>query len=225
MSRAMNMILRLAAPLLLAACVSAPPPAGGILAVGDSVMAWNGGAGVPETVGAGLGLPVRDAARSGARVSGRGTGIGAAIPSVGEQWTRNRGAWDWVLVNGGANDLRPACGTAAEGAALNALITPALGGPIPALVRDIRATGSRVVLMGYYANPRGARTGFTACRPILVRLDARLARLAARDPGVTFVDSEGAIDPADRGHYAGDLIHPSATGSARIGALLASAMR
>ena len=211
---------------LLAACAPSGGPSGdGLLAVGDSVLAWNGGAGVPEGVGAALGLPVRDASRSGARVASRGGGVLAFVPSVAEQWRANRGRWDWVLMDGGANDLQGACGTAAERAILDRLISPALTGAIPGLVAEMRATGSRVALMGYYPGLAGAQTSFTGCTPILTELDRRLARLAARDPGVVFADSGDAIRPRVRADYAADAVHPSAQGSARIAGVMAGAMR
>lgn len=222
-------VLSAAALALLAACApggGAAPDGDGLLAVGDSVLAWNGAAGVPEGVGVRLGLSVRDASRSGARVASRGDGLAGFIPSVTEQWRANRGRWDWVLMDGGANDLRPHCGTPAEDAVLDRLISPALTGPIPSLVAEMRATGSRVALMGYYPGLRqGASTSFTGCAPVLARLDERLARLAARDAGVVFADAGDAIRSDVRGDFAGDRIHPSPTGSARIAAVMVAAMR
>ncbi|MBM2575119.1 SGNH/GDSL hydrolase family protein [Jannaschia sp. Os4] len=216
-----------AVALLLTACASTGggSAGGGLLAVGDSVLAWNGAAGVPEGVGAALGLPVRDASRSGARVASRGSGITAFVPSVSEQWRANAGRWDWVLMDGGANDLQGACGTAAERAVLDRLISPALTGAIPSLVAEMRATGSRVALMGYYPGLAGRVTSFTGCTPVLTELDRRLARLAARDAGIVFADSGDVIRPAVRADYAADAVHPSAQGSARIAGVMAGAMR
>ena len=212
----------LLACVLLAACTGAAPPAGGVLAVGDSVLAWNGEGGIPESAAGALGLPVRDASVAGARVLG--SGFLGFVDSIPAQLEANRGPWDWVVLNGGANDLARACGTPGEDAILDALIGGGGGGALPALVADIRRSGARVALVGYYGNPRGARTSFTACGPVLERLDARLAALAARDSGIVFVDAGGAIDPARRGLYDADLVHPSPEGSARIGRALARAM-
>ena len=217
--------LALAALFLVAACGPRPVPRTAVLAVGDSVLAWNGRSGAPEAAAAALDRPLRDASRSGARVVGRGSGLFALIPSVTEQWRRNRARWDWVILDGGANDLRALCGTPAEGPALDRLLSPDLTGPLADLIADIRATGSRVAVMGYYPGLRAAETGFTGCGPILSRLDARVARMAARDPGMVFADSGDVIDPTDRAHYARDEVHPSRIGSARIGAHLAAAMR
>ena len=73
--------------------------------------------------------------------------------------------------------------------------------------------------MGYYA---GSGSGsFAGCRDDLVEIESRIATFAAGRPGIHFVDSEDVIDRGDRGLFAGDNVHPSARGSAQIGAYLA----
>ena len=212
--------------LLISACsASGPPRADGMLAIGDSVMAWNGEAGIPEVTARELGLPVRDAAASGAALVQGSAGRAALGLDIRAQWAANRGRWAWVLVDGGANDLRPACGTAAAPAALDRIIGPRGGGALPALLADIRATGSRAAVVGYYDGLAGAATGFTPCQPLFDEMNRRLARLAARDPGLAFLDAGDVIDPTVRGHYARDRVHPSAEGSRRIGTALAARMR
>ena len=211
-------------PLLLAACLGPPsPPApGAILALGDSVMAWNGDRGIPEAVGAALGRPVTDASRSGAHL----THPSAALGALGFDVSRQLGSagWDWVILTGGGNDLRGACGTPAERAVLDGIVDEGLRGDLPALVGRIRATGARVAHLGYYDPSTAGATGFSACAGAFDAINARMARLAAADPGIVTLDAATVIDPDDRGLYAGDLVHPSARGSAVIGAALARAM-
>ena len=209
-------------PLLLAACVaSAPPRPGEVLAIGDSVMAWNGDRGIPEAVGAALGRPVTDASRSGAHLT-HPSGVAAAL---GFDVTRQaRGGHDWVILTAGGNDLRGACGTPAERAVLDGIVDERLNGDLPALIARLRAGGARVAYVGYYDASTAGVTGFTACQGAFDAINARVARLAARDPGLILLDAGRVIDRTDRALYAGDLIHPSALASARIGRALAQAM-
>lgn len=215
----------LPALVLLAACAAPAPRPGAILAIGDSVMAWNGGAGIPEAAAAALDRPVHDASRSLAKVVQPNAALSLAGFDVARQWERNAGPWAWVLLAGGGNDVRAACATPREAAALDALVAEDLTGAIPALVARIRAAGPRVALVGYYDDANAAPTAFTPCQPLFDRMNARLARLAARDEGVVFLDAGEVIAPSDLGLYAPDRIHPSPEGSRRIGAALAARMR
>ncbi|UWQ22327.1 SGNH/GDSL hydrolase family protein [Jannaschia sp. W003] len=217
----------LAPALLVAACVtSAPPDQRAVLAVGDSVLAWNDGRGVPEVAAAALGLPVVDATQSGAFLLNDSGVVGLTDFSIQRQWAANRGRWAWVILDGGGNDLRGDCGTPAEVATTDALIAPdGRTGAIPALIASIRATGSRAAFLGYYDDIVGRRTGFSACAGAFDRINARVARLAAADPGLMFLDAAEVIDPRDAALYDADAVHPSPEGSRRIGAALAARMR
>ncbi|CTQ48343.1 SGNH/GDSL hydrolase family protein [Jannaschia donghaensis] len=212
-------------PLILSACVgtAAPPSDRAILAIGDSVMAWNGARGIPETAGAALGRPVVDRAQSGAHL----THPSGAAAALGFDITRQfpGGTWDWVILTGGGNDLRGACQTPEEAGILNGLIGPGLTGDIPTLIARIRATGAKVAFVGYYDGADAARTGFTPCQGAFDTINARMTRLAARDAGLLFFDAGDVIAPSDRSLYARDLIHPSPAGSAIIGRGLADAIR
>ena len=212
-----------ALPLLLAACVSAAPPGpDAILAIGDSVMAWNGDRGIPEAVAATLGRPVVDASRSGAHLT-HPSGTAAALGfDVSRQF--RGGGWDWVILTGGGNDLRGACGTPEARAITDGIVNDRLRGDLPALVARIRSTGAKVAYVGYYDASRDGTTGFTACQPAFDAINARMTRLAARDPGLLVLDAGTVIDPSDRGLYAADLIHPSPRASAAIGRALGAAM-
>ena len=212
--------------LALAACGIHPAHDGRtILAVGDSVMAWNGGRGIPETTAAALDRPVRDRARSLARIEQPNPVAARLGFDIARQWSANRGPWSWVILTGGANDLRPHCGTATAGAALDRLIGPDGRGALPDLVADMRAAGARVAYVGYYDGAEGDPTGFTPCQPLFDVLNDRMARLAAADAGMVVLDAGTVIDPGDPGDYASDRVHPSAAGAARIGARLAKAIR
>lgn len=204
----------------LSACTDTAPRGGGdILVLGDSIMAWNGGRSIPDVVANQTGRSVTSRAVPGAQFDNGSTLASAVGFDIQQQFPGGR--WNWVVVNGGANDLSADCGCGACGASVNALTAPdGQSGSIPAFLQRLRAqTGAQVMWMGYYA---GSGSGsFAGCRDDLVEIESRIATFAAGRPGIHFVDSEDVIDRGDRGLFAGDNVHPSARGSARIGAYLA----
>lgn len=208
--------------VLLAACSSgAPPSRDAVLAIGDSIMAWNGDQGIPETMAARSGRDVADRSRSGAHLTNPNGALAALGFDITRQWQANAGRWDWVVLTGGGNDLRAACGTEAAGPLTDALISDDLTGDLPDLIARIRASGAKVAYVGYYDGYSGQATGFTGCQPQFDVMNARMTRLAARDDGVAFFDAGDVIDRSDRGLYGSDRVHPSPRASAIIGASLA----
>jgi len=214
--------LFLLAVALLTACTDATRRGGGdILVLGDSVMAWNGGsdAAIPDAMQAALGRNVVSKAVPGAQFDNDSGLAGAVGFDIRRQFPGGR--WNWIVINGGANDLGSDCGCGACAGVVDRLIgADGMSGAIPAFVSRLRAeSGARILWMGYYAgNGKGS---FNGCRDDLVRMETRLARFAKASPGVLFVDSEDVIDPAEPGNYAADNTHPSARASALIGAYLA----
>ncbi|MEP2682291.1 MAG: SGNH/GDSL hydrolase family protein [Sulfitobacter sp.] len=204
----------------LSACTDTAPRGGGdILVLGDSIMAWNGGRSIPDVIANQTGRSVTSRAVPGAQFDNGSTIASAVGFDIQQQFPGGR--WNWVVVNGGANDLSADCGCGACGATVNALIAPdGQSGSIPAFLQRLRAqTGAKIMWMGYYA---GSGSGsFAGCRDDLVEIESRIATFAAGRPGIHFIDSEDVIDRGDRGLFAGDNVHPSARGSARIGAYLA----
>ena len=205
----------------LTACTDSAPRGGGdILVLGDSIMAWNGNAAIPDVIASQTGRSVVSRAVPGAQFENSSTIASAVGFDIQQQFPGGR--WNWVVVNGGANDLSADCGCGACGASVNALIGPdSRSGSIPAFLQKLRAqTGAQVMWMGYYA---GSGSGsFAGCRDDLVEIESRIATFAANRPGIHFVDSEDVIDRGDRGLFSGDNVHPSARGSAQIGAYLAA---
>ena len=207
---------------LLAACTDPAPRGGGdILVLGDSVMAWNGGPGaaIPAAISATLDRAVISKAVPGAQFDNASGLAGAVGFDIQRQFPGGR--WQWIVLNGGANDLGADCGCGACDPAVDALIrADAQTGAIPAFITKLRAqSGARILWMGYYAgNGKGS---FQGCRADLVRIEARIALFAASSPGVYFTDAEDVIDPRDPTLFARDNTHPSEKGSAVIGAHLA----
>lgn len=206
--------------LVLAGCSFVPPSVdrdADVIVVGDSILAWHRGTGrsIPDAVEQGTGLTVSNVSVSGARFLGTG-----GIPS---QYIA--GPWDWVIVDGGGNDLLPACGNSNAPAILDALISAdGQQGAIPAFVNRAATNGAQVIILGYY--PVSARGGpFVSCVSVLDELAMRQARLAASNPAAVFVDSGDVIDAIDAASYAPDLVHPSQQGAALVGQLLASTIQ
>ncbi|WP_299152873.1 SGNH/GDSL hydrolase family protein [uncultured Tateyamaria sp.] len=198
----------------------ADPPR--VLAIGDSILAWHKWTGrdIPSVFGAALGAEVENDAVVGARFSNTST-LGRAAGFDVRTRLRN-GPWDIVLINGGANDLLSDCSCNACASVLDGLITADLTGEVPTFLAEVLARDVDVIWMGYYASSRSGP--FTGCRPYLVDYDARLARLAAATPRLTFLDSEVVIDSDQRGLFAFDGLHPSPKGARRIGTYLAQSV-
>lgn len=215
----MRILLVLSLLTLLATCGLAPRQSvGDILVVGDSVLAWNKSTGedVGSVIEAELGREVVNRAALGARVGTGGFGalIGLSIPAQ-----LSSGRWNWIVINGGANDLG-ACGCTRCANEIDLLISPdGTVGAIPDLIATAKRQGTRVLWIGYYEAPESK--SFGGCRPGLVEIERRIALLARSKEGVTFVDSEEVFDPTDSSLFANDRTHPSAAGSAMIGQFLA----
>ncbi len=207
----------LLALVALVGCATAPQGQPEILALGDSVMAWNRvtGGDIPSVIGRQLGQPVLSKAVSGAEMMGGANAIQSQyVP----------GNWDWVVIDGGANDLRNTCGCNQCDAVLDQLISAnGQSGAIPDLARKAATGPTRVLLMGYYGTSI-AGGSFAACADELDILADRMTRLATSEDDILFVSSKPAIDTTDLGDYFLDHVHPSRRGSEKIGTLLAQAM-
>ena len=197
-----------------------PGGGGGLLAVGDSVLdfwSWDGES-IPDAAGAAAGLEVVNAAVSGAEVLA-GDGERSSIP---EQY--RGGAWDWVLIDGGANDVNAAgCGTEAAAEAVDRIISAdSAGGAIVELVQRAREGGAEVMLMSYYQPMPWSE--FTPCAEEAEALGARYAALAEAQEGVHFADIGGVLIPARPDFFDEDGSHPSVAGSRAVGDFLGRLM-
>jgi len=196
-----------------------------ILMMGDSMMAANrnSGRGVGGVLEKQLGEPVIDRSVYAARIIYGLPLTGAAGLSIPQQY--QSGTWDWVVLNGGGNDLIFGCGCGYCDDMVNRLISAdGTKGRIPELVNRIRASGARVVWSGYLRNP-GLFTPVRPCKVYGDELDRRLARMDARDPGMIFIPMSDLVPEGDPSLHQEDLVHPSPKGSAAIGARIAAAIR
>lgn len=219
-------LLCVAALGLLAACGErvAPDSDARILMMGDSMLATHRGTG--QSVGDGLeallGQPVIDRSVPGARMIYVFPISGSAGLRIPAQYRAHD--WDWVVLNGGGNDLLFGCACALCDARLDRMISEdGSSGVIPDLVTKLRAGGARVVYPGYLRSP-GRWSLIDGCREIGGRFESRLARLAERDAGVSFVSLADLVPEGDRSFHGPDLIHPSPKGSRAIARRIADAI-
>lgn len=185
-----------------------------ILVIGDSMFASNrlAGASVADVIENELGAEVTDYATVGARYF-------LGIP-LRPQY--RAGDWDWVVMNGGGNDLLFGCGCGKCTGVLDRLVSgDGRSGIIPAFVAKIRSSGAKVVYSGYLRNP-GVQTPIKSCGPAGNELDRRLTLMAGFDPGVTFLPMSDLVPQGDRSYHGIDLIHPSVKGSRGIGKRIAA---
>lgn len=189
-----------------------------ILVMGDSMMAWNGASGnsVADVIEASLAAKVTDRSVSAARFF-----FGLPISgSLGLRLTAQYrpGNWDWVVLNGGGNDLLFGCGCGKCARMLDRLVSKdGRKGEIPDFVARIRKGGAKVLYVGYLRNP-GIPSPIKGCRPAGNELDRRLAKMAQGRAEVTFLPMSNLVPNGDRSFHAVDLIHPSAKGSRGIAA-------
>lgn len=193
-----------------------------VLVMGDSLMASNrmkGGA-VSNALGKALGVKVKDNAVFGARYFYILPLTGAAGMRIDAQF--RGGPWDYVVLNGGGNDLLFGCGCGACNRMLDRLVSKdGTKGAIPDLVAQIRETGAKVIYTGYLRTP-GVTSPVEGCGPLGDKMDARLARMAGAIDGVSFVRlSDLVTKDGDTSYHAVDLVHPSVKGSRAIAARIA----
>ena len=194
-----------------------------ILVMGDSLMAMNRilGGSVAQALGKALGVKVTDNSTLGARYFFQVPVLNAAGMKIKAQFTE--GPWDYVVMNGGGNDLLFGCGCGSCTRMMSRLISPdATTGAIPDLVAELRASGARVIYTGYLRTP-GLISPVEGCGPLGDEMDRRLARLSERDPGFRFVLlSDLVTTDGDRSFHGIDLVHPSVKGSRAIAGRIAA---
>ncbi|MDR7126321.1 SGNH/GDSL hydrolase family protein [Pseudotabrizicola sp. 4114] len=196
-----------------------------VLVLGDSMFATNraNNKAVADVLEAELGAKVLDRSVFAARYFHPLPISGAAGMRLSTQY--REGDWDWVVMNGGGNDLLLGCGCSLCQGVLDRLVTKdGRGGAIPSFVARIRASGARVVYAGYLRNP-GMGTPIKHCGPAGNELDRRLTLMAGFDAGVTFVPMADLVPYRDTSYHGIDRIHPSYKGSQGIGARIAAVIK
>ena len=193
-----------------------------ILAMGDSLLAWNALSeqSVSHRVEDILGEPVIDRSVNGARLLYELPISGALGMSIPAQY--RSGEWDWIIVNGGGNDLWLGCGCSWCNRKLDRLISPdGRSGEITNLIARLRATGAQVIYVGYLRSP-GLGSPIEHCRDEGDELEKRIADFAKGSEGVHFLSLAELVPRGDRSFHAFDMIHPSYKASAAIAERIAT---
>ncbi|MEX0365175.1 MAG: SGNH/GDSL hydrolase family protein [Ruegeria sp.] len=221
------LLLALIAALPLTACQESFSQNSGarILAVGDSLMAWNAvwGSSISDTIEQELGEAVVDRSVVGAWMQIRPDAEDQKGFNIPYQYVK--GDWDWVVVNGGGNDLLFGCGCGRCDRIMNRMISAdGSTGQIPDFLRRIRDDGARVLYTGYLRSP-GLLTPIDHCKSEGDELEARIARLAQQEKGIEYVSMQDVVPRGGLFYFAPDLIHPSPRSSHLIGKRLAAIIR
>jgi len=196
-----------------------------ILAMGDSMLAVHGASGnsVSHAVEQALGEDVIDRSVMGAKYFYALPISGSAGLNIRKQYVE--GKWDWVVLNGGGNDIWMGCGCGRCDNRVDRLISKdGRRGTIPGFVSELREKGSQVILLGYL-RPPGVISPIEGCRDEGDEMDRRMSRLAQLDRGVHFLSLADVVPHGDRSYHTVDLIHPSAKGSTEIGKRVAEVIR
>ncbi len=201
---------------------STPPR---ILAIGDSLVAWHKGRGrsIADVVAKSLDEPVRNRAVGGARMIYNLPVTGALGLSIPRQVAK--GPWDWVILSGGGNDLWFGCGCSRCDRRIEKMVSAdGRKGMVPGLVKRIRNSGAKVVMIGYLRSP-GVGSVIESCKDDGDAYEARLSEMADAMQGVYFLSNADLVPHGDRSFHGGDMIHPSPKGSAAVGARVAELIK
>lgn len=210
---------------LLVACAATVvqnPDQQRILAIGDSMMAWNAASdeAISDQIARQLGHNVVDRSVVGAHVIYQLPITGALGFRIASQYRPEN--WDWVIMNGGGNDLWLGCGCGACEARMNKMLSAdGSAGAVADLVARARADGAKVIYLGYLRSP-GRSSPIEGCRTVGNAFDKRLAKMAMRDRGVFFMSNANLVPEGDLSFHSFDRIHPSIKGSRAIGARVAA---
>ena len=195
-----------------------------ILAIGDSLMASHSvsGRSIADYLARELGQPVKDRSVLGAHMVYNLPITGAMGMSIPAQFKKRDTGLDWVVMTGGGNDLWLGCGCGRCDRRMNKLISKdGTRGKIPSLMAKIRRSGAQVAYVGYLRSP-GMGSPIEHCKDDGDELEARIAKLAARDEGIHLLSNQDLVKPGDRSYFAFDMIHPSVKASRMIAARLAA---
>jgi len=191
-----------------------------LLVMGDSLMTWNGLTG--RSVGRFLRKEFGDVRV--AAVSG------SMMRSVGDEDRRipaqfRDQSWDWVVANGGGNDLLFGCGCGECDDVLDELVSAdGKTGIIPDLAREVTDTGAKLLWVGYLRSP-GVDGVIENCRDEGDALEARIGKAASGIDGMHFLSNAELVPSGDRSFHDPLMFHPSAKGSTAIAMRAAEAIR
>ncbi|MGV6813035.1 MAG: SGNH/GDSL hydrolase family protein [Brevirhabdus sp.] len=196
-----------------------------ILVIGDSLMAAHAlsGRSIAGNLRDFLGEDVVNRSVIGARmiyklpISGH---MGLSIPAQ-----FRKGQYDWVIMNGGGNDLWMGCGCNRCDRKMNKLIsTDGTRGEIPKLMSRIVKTGAQVVYVGYLRSP-DINTPIESCKDEGDELESRISALADRIDSVHYLSIQDLVPPGDLSYFGVDRVHPSLKASREIAGRVADLLK
>ena len=201
-------------------------PAPRILAIGDSLMAWHTmtGQSIADVVGRELGEATVNRSIGGARMIFRIPAMAEMGMRISSQYTE--GDWDWVIVNGGGNDLWFGCGCKACEAKLDKLISSKAAGEgaIPETLDEVLESGAKVIYVGYMRSP-GFDSVIDECRDEGDELERRIEDYLGEVPNAYFLSLKTLVPMGDKSYHALDRVHPSLKASREIGQRVADLIR
>ena len=189
-----------------------------MIAVGDSFLSWHkeDGLSIPEVAGRKRKGVMGNAAEPGAPV------LGSDDWTIPHQY--DSGPWDWVVVNGGGNDIMDRCDCRNCGRVMDRIIShDGQTGALRRLVDQAVEDGAMVAIVGYM-NLLPAAQESPQCNDELVTLRERKQAMADSIIAAIYVDASEAMDGSNARLYDDDNLHPSVAGSRAVGRMLADAM-
>lgn len=195
------------------------------LVMGDSMLAWHkvSGHAVSDELQRLLGTTVVDRSMGLARYNYALPLTGSMGLNISKQYHGEK--WDYVVLNGGGNDLLFGCGCFSCDGTLDKLISSdSNSGKIPDLVSNIRSNGARLIYVGYLHSP-GVATAVDHCKNEVVELERRLSVLSSRQTGFYFLNLSDLVPSGDTSFHSSDMIHPSIKASKVIGKMVADVIR
>lgn len=189
----------------------------GIQAIGDSIFDWNDRRSIPQVVGDELDMSVVNNAIGGSKVIGD-----EGIPLQYED-----GDWQWVLIDGGGNDLNEGCGCTNDPVCNDIIdsivVEDGRGGLIYDTIERITEDGHNIALVGYYEV--SVNSEFGNCNDELYILRQRYINLASLFETAIFVDPTEIVTPDMTEAYDDDLVHPSREGARIVGKFIAESIK
>jgi acyl-CoA thioesterase-1 len=200
----------------LCAQLEALPRTPRVLAIGDSILAWNNDRchGIPERAGLVAGVHVENRAVSG-------TVMHEIVAQYEVARAEQEEGWDIVIVDGGGNDVNSFCECGDCDAVLD---------DVRSRTEDVldlmRADGARVIWTDYFGFDARAWYGFDRCEAALADLQSQREQVDAERDDVTLVDLGALVTPESHPEaYTFDYVHPSDEGSRILGELVAETLQ
>lgn len=191
-----------------------------ILVMGDSLLATHSltGNAVSDYIEKSLGQRVNDRSTKGARIIYKLPITGAMGLNIGKQY--RKGQWDWIVLNGGGNDIWFGCGCHKCERRIRRLISAdGKRGEVPKLVSKLRRTGAKVIYIGYLRSP-GVGSMIESCKDEGDLFESRVNKMAKLNNGVYFLSLADLVPYGDRSYHAIDMVHPSIKASKTIGGMV-----